>query len=135
MDLPHRTDARGRLVLDEVSIEDTDWVRDLIRRKAYRCDPRSPRWLGLELAKRFKKNPQEKADCSWMNKLIGIWLIADPPPFKKMELRDPDERKKRMLYVSLDAKGDVPYESAGNVVELFPHARTLEEAEDHEDHD
>jgi hypothetical protein len=122
-------------VLDEVSIEDTDWVRDLIRRKAYRVDPRSPRWLGLEIARRFKKNPNEKADCSWMNKLIGIWLIADPAPFKKMELRDPEERKKRMFYVSLDAKGDVPYESAGNVVELFPHARQIEDEEHHEDHD
>jgi hypothetical protein len=110
-------------VLDNVSIEDTDWVRDLVRRKAYRVDTRSSRWLGLELARRFKKNPQQKADISWMNKLIGIWLIADPPPFKKMEMRDQDERKKRMFYVSLDAKGDTPYESAGNVVELFPHPR------------
>jgi hypothetical protein len=122
-------------VLDEVSIDDTDWVRDLIRRKAYRVDSRSPRWLGLELAKRFKKNPNEKADCAWMNKLIGIWTIADPPPFKKMELRDPEERKKRMFYVALDAKGDNAYDSVGNVVELFPHARKLEDEEDHEDHD
>ena len=122
-------------VLDEVSIEDTEWVRELIRRKAYRTDQRSPRWLGLEIAKRFKKNPQEKSDCTWINKLIGIWLIADPAPFKKMELRDPDEnqRKKRMFYVALDANADDPYDRTTNIVELFPQRPSHVEDDDDQD--
>jgi AAA domain len=105
-------------VLDNVSVEDTDWVRELVRRQAYRTDARSPKWLGVEIARRFHKNVHDRLDCIWINKLIGLWLIADPPPFKKMELRDPEERKKRWFYVGLDANADE--REPAKVVSLFP---------------
>jgi hypothetical protein len=104
-------------LLDNVSYEDFDWVRNLCARQAYRIDTRSPKWLGIEIARRFNKNVNDKQDCIWINRLIGVWLSASPPPFQKMELRDPDDRKKRMFYVGLDAKEDP---DSGKVVRLFP---------------
>jgi hypothetical protein len=96
-----------------VSVEDTEHIRELVRRQPYRADPRSDQWLGIEVAKRLGLNVNDAADCKKISKIIGIWLANNV--FKKLELRETNSRKMRMFYVSLEAKRD-----DNNVVQLFP---------------
>jgi hypothetical protein len=99
-------------LFDGVTVEDTEWVRELVRRQAYRCDSRSQQWLGVEVAQRLSLDANEKADCMRINKIIGVWLANGV--FKKMEMRDPDSRQKRMYYVGVDA-----WEEKAPVIQLF----------------
>jgi hypothetical protein len=100
-------------LFDGVSVEDTEWVRELVRQQPYRCDSRSDQWLGIEVAKRLHLNVNEKIDCARINKIIGIWLSNSV--FKKVELKD-EKRKPRMFYAGLESKRD---DEASNVVRLF----------------
>jgi hypothetical protein len=104
-------------LFDGVTVEDTEWVRDLVRRQSYRCDARSDQWLGIEIAKRLKLDVNEKADCIKINKLIGVWLLNGV--FKKQELKD-ENRNKRQYYVAVEREPE-----STNVVHIF----------DEEDHD
>lgn len=101
-------------LMDDLSVEDTEHIRELVRRQAYRADTRSDQWLGLEVAKRLKLNPELKADIVKIQQIIGIWLRNGV--FQKKELRDQASRKMRMFYVWPSA---VPE----NVVELFAGSR------------
>jgi hypothetical protein len=94
-----------------VSVEDTEWVRELVRLKPYRCDSRSDQWLGIEVAKRLHLNVNAKSDCTRINKIIGVWLSNSV--FKKVELQD-DRRRPKMFYASVEAPGE-----PSNVVPLF----------------
>jgi hypothetical protein len=98
-------------LFDGISVEDTEWVRELVRLKPYRCDSRSDQWLGIEVAKRLHLNVNAKADCTRINKIIGVWLSNSV--FKKVELPD-DRRRPKMFYGSMDAAGE-----PSNVVRLF----------------
>jgi AAA domain len=100
---------------DGVSVEDTEWVRSLVRAKAYRCDSRSADWLGIEIAKRLHLNVNAKADCTRINKMIGIWLSNGV--FKKVEMKD-DGRRMRMFYAGIETTTEAAEEKS-NVVPLF----------------
>jgi hypothetical protein len=93
---------------------DTEWVRLLVRQKAYRCDAKSPDWLGYEVARRFGLNVADKADCVRISRMIGQWLTEGA--FKKLEMRDVHARKKFMFYVGTDARGE---NEPSTVVQLF----------------
>jgi hypothetical protein len=103
-------------LMADVSFEDTEWVRELVRRNAYKADPRSDTWLGIEVARRLQLNVNDKADCARINRIIGVWLANSV--FKKMEKRDPEIRKMRMYYVGMDARHD-DRDMAAKVVQLF----------------
>jgi hypothetical protein len=90
-------------IMDDVTSEDTEWVRDLVNRKAYRADPRSDDWLGKQIAARLGYDVTEKADTKKINKLIGIWLSNKV--FKTMEMRASD-RKPRLFYVGMSAQAE-----------------------------
>lgn len=111
-------------LMDELSVEDTEYIRELVRRQPYRADPRSDQWLGIEIAKRLKLNINVVGDIKKIQKFIGVWLRNSV--FKKLELRDADSRKMRMFYTAVDAKRDA--ENDSNVVQLF--AAAAAEAED-----
>ena len=100
---------------DGLSVEDTEAIRDLVRHKPFRADPRSDQWLGLEVARRMKLNVNDTGDIKKIQRIIGVWLSNGV--FKKLELKDVKTRKQRMFYVGVDAKAD---EDTGKVVQLFP---------------
>jgi hypothetical protein len=101
-------------LFEGVSVEDTEHIRDLVRRQHFRADPRSDQWLGIEVARRCKLNVNDKSDVIKIQRIIGTWLANGV--FKKMELKDTNSRKMRMFYVGIDAKRD----EENNVVKLFP---------------
>lgn len=100
-------------LMEKVSVDDSDWVRDLVKAKAYRADSRSSEWLGIPIAKRLKLNVMEKSDVLKIQRLIGIWLANDV--FAKQEMRAED-RKMRMFYVPASP----PTSEPGNVVPFAP---------------
>ena len=102
-------------LMDGLSVEDTEAIRDLVRHKPFRADPRSDQWLGLEVARRMKLNVNDTGDIKKIQRIIGVWLSNGV--FKKLELKDVKTRKQRMFYVGVDAKAD---EDTGKVVQLFP---------------
>jgi hypothetical protein len=85
----------------DITADDTEWVRELVRRQVFRTDARSDRWLGIEVARRLQLDLGDKGDCARINRIIGVWLANGI--FKKMEMRDPEIRKMRMFYVGVDA--------------------------------
>jgi hypothetical protein len=87
----------------EVTLEDTEWVRGLVRAKAYRADQRSDEWLGIEIARRLQLNVADKDDCIRISKIIGVWLMNGV--FKKMEMKD-RTRQRRVFYVAMSARAD-----------------------------
>jgi hypothetical protein len=98
-------------LMDDLSVEDTEHIRELVRQRNYRADSRSDQWLGLEVAKRMKLNAMDHADILKIQKIIGVWLRNGV--FVKKELRDGETRKNKMFYVA-------PPPPAENVVQLFP---------------
>jgi hypothetical protein len=107
-------------VMDDVSVEDTEWIRELVRHHRYKASANSDDWLGVEIARRLSLNSNNKGDCVKINKLIGIWI--NNKVFRKMELRDLKSRKKRMFYVAMDAKEDQPDPETrrdAEIVQLF----------------
>jgi hypothetical protein len=100
-------------LFEGISVEDTEWVRELVRQQPYRADSKAAKWLGIEVAKRLKLNVNEKNDCKRINTLIGVWL--NNSVFKKVELLD-DTRRKRMFYAGVDTTSD---DEESNVVPLF----------------
>jgi AAA domain len=104
-------------LFDGVTVEDTDWLRDLVRLKPYRADSRSDQWLGIEIARRFKLNVNDKADCIRINKMIGVWLANSV--IDKQDRRDEGTRKAKAYYVP-----HVPKEMPDNVVKLFDEDRS-----------
>jgi AAA domain-containing protein len=107
-------------LMDELSVEDTEHIRELVRQRNFRADPRSDQWLGIEVAKRMRFNPELPADIRKIQKIIGVWLRNGV--FAKKEMREEDSRKKRMFYVAPDQPAE-----PDNVVQLFPAAPPEEE--------
>lgn len=104
-------------LMDELSVEDTEHIRELVRQRNFRADPRSPDWLGIEVAKRMKLNPELVADIKKIQKIIGVWLRNGV--FAKAELRDED-RKKRIFYVKPEPRPSEPQPLPDNVMQLYP---------------
>jgi len=100
-------------LMDDLSVEDTEHIRELVRRQNYRADARSDQWLGIEVAKRMHLNPELPADIKKIQKIIGVWLRNGV--FAKKELKDEESRKMRIWYVKPEPKPE-----AENVVQLFP---------------
>jgi hypothetical protein len=61
-------------IFGEVSIEDQDYFRNLVHTGNYRADSRSDQWLGLELAKKYDRDPTKKGDVIWINTIIKTWV-------------------------------------------------------------
>jgi AAA domain len=91
-------------LFEGISAEDTDWVRALVRRQPYRCDSRSPDWLGIPIAQRLKLDVHDDSVCKRINKWIGIWVTNKV--LRKAELKDPESRKPKMFYVSVTSTQD-----------------------------
>jgi hypothetical protein len=100
-----------------ISVEDTEWVRELVRQQPYRADSKAAKWLGIEVAKRLKLNVSDKNDCKRINSLIGVWLSNSV--FKRIELKD-ETRRPRMFYAGVETKSDT---EESNVVRLFDNDR------------
>jgi hypothetical protein len=88
----------------EVSVADAEAIREIVRKGESRADPRSPHWLGHDLAKRFKRDVNSKGDRIWMNAVIGTWLANGW--FAKEQKFDPDLRKPRTFYVLSSGPAD-----------------------------
>lgn len=101
-------------LMDELSVEDTEAIRELVRSRSFRADSRSDNWLGVEVAKRLKLNPEVKADILKIQRIIGVWLRNGV--FKKKEMRDPDSRKMRIYFVGADMQAPPP---DSNVTSIF----------------
>jgi hypothetical protein len=111
-------------LMDGITVDDTEWVRDLVRQHAYRADSRSDDWLGVPVAMRLNLNVNDKEDCKKLNKLFGVWMKNNV--FKKQTMRDAKARKDFAFYVGMDAKPERAI--TAEVVQLFER-----QAEDDED--
>ena len=47
------------------------WMREEVRHQKYRCDPRSPDWVGSALAKHLGLDP--RADRKKLNAILRAW--------------------------------------------------------------
>jgi hypothetical protein len=92
-----------------VSTEDLDYVRGLLRAKDYRADPRSPEWIGHPVMKKFSRKPVEtvpkvkygKGDVIWLNKLLATW---EANGVLVREEREDEHRKVRVWFTSPERK-------------------------------
>lgn len=99
-------------LMDGLAVEDTEYIRELVRQKPFRADSRSDQWLGVEVAKRMNFNPELTPDIKKIQKIIGVWLRNGV--FVKKEMREDDTRKMRMFYVAPEKPA-----APDNVVQLF----------------
>jgi hypothetical protein len=84
-------------VFDNVAVEDTEYVRAMVRQKPYRADSRSPDWLGFVVAQRLHLDATNKSDIIKIQRLIGVWL--NNGVFGKKEMKD-EQRRSRTFYVT-----------------------------------
>ncbi len=76
------------------TVEDDAWVRHILKDRAYRADSRSPDWFGLEIASRFKRDPDNKGDIKWINAVISTWVNRK---LIRKVTRDDENRRPRMF--------------------------------------
>jgi hypothetical protein len=56
---------------DNVTVDDMRWIREEVRRRDHRFDPRSHDWVGLALTKRLGLDPE--ADRKKLNAILRAW--------------------------------------------------------------
>jgi AAA domain-containing protein len=81
---------------DGVTDADAEWARQAAREAEYRCDPRSPDWLGRPLARRLKLDPDEEGDRKKVVAILKAWLANGT---LATETRKDKERKDREFFV------------------------------------
>jgi hypothetical protein len=99
-----------------ITLEDTDWVTNLVRNNpaTYRTSSRSPDWLGVPLAERFELDVGNKSDAIFINKALGGWLKAGV--LVKVLASDESRRKREFFSTPGSRPPDQPDD---NVVPLF----------------
>jgi len=103
---------------DILTGDDTEWVRELVGKHAYRTDPQTDDWLGFQIAKRKGLDLRSVAHRKLINMWIGQWLANKV--FKKMPLPVADQRNKlKPHYVGMAARpiqnqGSLPLDDGEN---------------------
>jgi hypothetical protein len=88
---------------EEATEADEAWIVGVLSGGVdYRCDSRSPDWLGVKIAEHFDRSVNVKGDIVWINKQLKRWLTPDPPRRKKALIRKvvkmDDDSKERMFF-------------------------------------
>jgi hypothetical protein len=102
---------------DVLTSDDTEWVRELVGKRAYRTDPQADDWLGFQIAQRKGLDPRSIAHRKLINMWIGQWLAANV--FKKLHLPVAGQRKEKPHYVGMAARpikkqGSLPLDEGEN---------------------
>jgi hypothetical protein len=59
---------------DGVTADDMRWMREAVRKGDYRCEPRSPDWIGLPLLKHLKLDADNKGDRKKVSAILKTWF-------------------------------------------------------------
>jgi hypothetical protein len=89
---------------DNVTAHDMRWIRDEVRGKAYRVDPRSAEWVGYALARRLKldigtvgqRDVNQKGDRLRVNAILKTWFEKGA---LAKETRPDEKSRKEFEYV------------------------------------
>jgi hypothetical protein len=90
-----------------IELEDTDWVKGIVREKQYRTNSKSPDWLGIPIGERFELDLDERGDIMFVNRAIGAWIKSGV----LVKIIDSDaSRRKREFYAVGGEQVDEPIE-------------------------
>ena len=87
---------------------DDEWVQLILRERRqkkgvpYRADPRSPEWLGVEVAKHFGRDLTIQGHIIWIQKLLKQWVSKGI--IVKERRMDDEQRKERTFFDLPDDK-------------------------------